>query len=332
MARTSAMSHKLALTRATSAGPVTSAGRGTTSALAAERGLPVDWDIMIDHYELDCLSAGQTDRTIRTRLCSVRSMARKLATHGPAEVTKNDMVAYFATELRRRTGAGPATHFADCRSFWLWWAKEHQAASPMAGIKRPANPVKTDTHVLTPGELKAISRACAGPGWMDKRDRAIVLVLMSTPTRLAELAALKVDDIDLREREGKITRGKGGRPRDLVFGHEAALALARWMAIRTKKAPDHDFLFSGRTGKPLTGAGIAEMLARLGERAGVPGLRAHLFRHRWVHAALEGGQLGERNIITLAGWTSSKQLGRYGASLASERARAAAHAHPVKVF
>ena len=63
----------------------------------------------------------------------------------------------------------------------------------MGGIKRPANPVKTDTHVLTNAELKAVGRACSGPGWMDKRDRAIVLVLMSTPTRLAGLAALVSD-------------------------------------------------------------------------------------------------------------------------------------------
>jgi integrase/recombinase XerD len=201
----------------------------------------------------------------------------------------------------------------------------------MEGIKRPRNPVKTDTHVLTNAELKAVSRACDGPGWMAKRDRAIVLMLMSTPTRLAELAALKVDDIDLHEREGRITRGKGGKGRDLVFGHETALALARWLAIRAKRAPGSEFLFIGRTGKRLTGAGIAEMLARLGDKAGVPGLRAHLFRHRWVHAALEGG-MGERNIITLAGWSSSKQLERYGASLASNRARAAAHANPVQVF
>lgn len=29
-----------------------------------------------------------------------------------------------------------------------------------------------------------VLRACEGPGWMDKRDRAIVLLLMATPTRL----------------------------------------------------------------------------------------------------------------------------------------------------
>lgn len=113
-----------------------------------------------------------------------------------------------------------------------------------------------------------------------------------------------------------------------MFGDETTLALARWLKIREQRRPDHEFLWTGRTGAPLTAAGIAEMLARLGKRAGVPGLRAHLFRHRWVHAALAGG-MGESNIITLAGWTSSKQLGRYGASLASERARAAAHALPL---
>jgi site-specific recombinase XerC len=290
-----------------------------------------DWRNAILLYQLTCEGEGHAERTVRTRLCSVRSMARKLGTAGPAEVTKNAMVAYLAAEVRRRKGAGPATHFADCRSFWSWWSKENLAVSPMEGIKRPRNPVKTDTHVLTNAELKAVSRACDGPGWMAKRDRAIVLVLMSTPTRLAELAALKVDDIDLHEREGRITRGKGGKGRDLVFGHPTALALARWLTIRARRAPQTNFLFISRTGGQLTGAGIAEMLARLGVKAEVPGLRAHLFRHRWVHQSLEDG-MSEGDICNLAGWTSRKQLERYGASLASDRARAAAHAHPVQVF
>ena len=288
----------------------------------------MDWESEILLYELTCQSAGQSGRTIITRLCSIRSMARKLATSGPHQIGKADMVAYLAAEVRRRRGAGPATHYADCKSFWSWWAAENQAPSPMLGIRRPANPVKTDTHVLSPGELRSVLKACEGPNWMDKRDRAIVLLLMATPTRLAELASLQTGDIDLREREGRISRGKGGRARDLVFGDETTLALARWLKIREQRRPDHEFLWTGRTGAPLTAAGIAEMLARLGKRAGVPRLRAHLFRHRWVHVALAGG-MGERNIITLAGWTSSKQLGRYGASLASERARAAAHALPL---
>ena len=100
------MSYTLAPTRVTSADPVTSAGRGTTSALAAVRGLPVDWDTEKLRYELDCLSAGQADRTIKTRLCSIRSMALKLGTAGPDEVTRNGMARYFAAEIRRRTGAG----------------------------------------------------------------------------------------------------------------------------------------------------------------------------------------------------------------------------------
>ena len=112
--------------------------------------MPVDWESEILLYELTCQSAGQSARTI-TCLCSIRSMARKLATSGPRQVRKADMVAYLAAEVRRRRGAGPAAHYADCKSFWSWWAAENQALSPMAGIKRPANPAKTDTHVLTPG-------------------------------------------------------------------------------------------------------------------------------------------------------------------------------------
>ena len=96
-----------------------------------------DWRNAILLYELTCEGEGQARRTIQTRLCSVRSMARKLGTAGPAEVTKNAMVAYLAAEVRRRKGAGKATHFADFKSFWSWWAKENVAVTPWGHRQRP---------------------------------------------------------------------------------------------------------------------------------------------------------------------------------------------------
>ena len=98
MARKHLSVTKLARTRATSASPARSAGRGTTSALAAVRGMAVDWESEILLYELTCQSAGQSGRTVLTRLCSIRSMARKLATSGPRQVRKADMVAYLAID------------------------------------------------------------------------------------------------------------------------------------------------------------------------------------------------------------------------------------------
>ena len=78
------------------------------------------WDEALALYELDRMSAGQSDKTIRIRLASAHVMIRGLAAMGvtdPGEVTRAHMLAYLAKERRRRAGAGPASHYADCKSF-----------------------------------------------------------------------------------------------------------------------------------------------------------------------------------------------------------------------
>lgn len=57
------------------------------------------------------------------------------------------------------------------------------------------------------------------------------------------------------------------------------------------------------------------MLTARGDAAGIPNMHSHLLRHAWCHYSLDGG-VGDSNVITLAGWTSGRQLARYGRALA----------------
>jgi integrase len=70
------------------------------------------------------------------------------------------------------------------------------------------------------------------------------------------------------------------------------------------------------------------MLKARGDAAGIQAMHAHLLRHAWAHYSLDSG-VGDSNVITLAGWTSGRQLSRYGRALAVQRATAAARANPV---
>lgn len=89
-----------------------------------------------------------------------------------------------------------------------------------------------------------------------------------------------------------------------------------------------DWLWLSVVGNHLTVAGVAQLLKRTGEVAGVPGLRAHLFRRAWCHYSLAAG-VDSLDVQTLAGWTTGAQLARYGAVLRTQRALDAARAHPV---
>src|SRR5580692_9865504 len=84
-------------------------------------------------------------------------------------------------------------------------------------------------------QLSALDKTCQGRTFAQRRDAAIIAVLTATGIRAGELAGIRYDagdprrsDVDLWRREITV-RGKGGRPRVVRIGHEAARALDRYL-------------------------------------------------------------------------------------------------------
>ena len=69
-------------------------------------------------------------------------------------------------------------------------------ASPMARMKPPHVPDEP-VPVLGDDELRRLLAACEGKGFEKRRDMAIVRLFLDSGLRLAELANLRVEDLDL---------------------------------------------------------------------------------------------------------------------------------------
>jgi integrase len=199
------------------------------------------------------------------------------------------------------------------------------ATNPAAGIDLPEAKLQP-IPILQDEDLITLLRGMDGASFVNRRDTAIVRILLDTGCRRGELAGINVDDLDLRGQEITLRRTKGGWFRVVPIGSRTTLALRKYMRTRARHpAVDSPALFlstrpGARSGWRITGGGVAEMLERRCRAVGLATINPHKFRHTWAHDMLAHGA-GETNVERLAGWRSPLMVRRYGNSAADMRAR-----------
>jgi site-specific recombinase XerD len=191
----------------------------------------------------------------------------------------------------------------------------------MTGLEAPtanARPVP----VLPDADVAALVRGSNGKTLRDRRDEALIRVLLDCGVRVSEACGLTVDGVDL-DQGMALVKGKGPKVRPVYLGARTVRAVDRYLRARALQRWSHlDALFITQRGA-LSSDGARERIAIRGRQAGIDGLHPHRFRHTFAHDFLmSGGQ--ERDLKRLAGWTSDVMLERYGASAADARAASAA--------
>jgi site-specific recombinase XerD len=182
----------------------------------------------------------------------------------------------------------------------------------------PTIPV-TPVLVADDDTLRKLLKACEGKEFVDRRDMAMIRLLVDSGLRRGELAGMTVDDLDL-ERDLVHVIGKGRRPRAVPFGAKTGQALDRYMRTRAIHSQSSSpALWLGIRG-PVTGSGVAQILETRCAKAGIERLHPHQLRHVFAHRWLADGN-GETDLMALTGWRSRAMLSRYAASAAAERAR-----------
>jgi site-specific recombinase XerD len=238
-----------------------------------------------------------------------------------AQARREDLEAFLASLLERWTAGTAVNRYRALRVFYGWLVEEDEVRrNPMTRMKPPAAPERP-VPVLSDEELRRLLAACAGTSFSCRRDTAIVMLMIDSGARRAEIVGLRLEDVDF-DYEVAWVLGKGRRERALPFGRKTAVALDRYLRVRTKHSHAvSERLWLGKKG-PLTEFGLNQLIRRRGQQAGIDGLRPHQLRHTFAHSWLAQGG-GEVDLMRIAGWKSRIMLQRYGASAADARAREA---------
>lgn len=121
------------------------------------------------------------------------------------------------------------------------------------------------------------------------RDRAIALIPFYAGARIAEVAALDVDDVRVSARKGHIHLvGKGEKSRDVVLHPDLREALAAWLAERPETG-DRALFVSRRGRARMTTGAIDDVISGIVKAAGpADRITAHVSSSHGGSASPEG--------------------------------------------
>lgn len=186
------------------------------------------------------------------------------------------------------------------RAFWRFLAMEQLLTADRSDFFQQDRIPRPRRHpdirmYYSDDEIRQIRQACASASTeeLQRRNEAIILMLLESGMRASELCDLCDENVDTAQRQAQI-KGKGGIWRYVFWGTATADALTAYLKVRRGGAGGPLFRSVGGRSNALklTPDALRSFVKRLAAHAGVSvpgGAPIHAFRHTFAHRVLDAG-------------------------------------------
>lgn len=200
--------------------------------------------------------------------------------------------------------AAPATinqRLVAVSRFFAWAVQQGLAqADPTQDVSSIRLPQR-QPQGLPKRDLRRLLRAVHGGG--QRRDIAMLEVLVGTGLRVGELLALQVGDIELGERSGKLTvrQGKHDGFREIPLTRDVRHALAAYLEKHPDKNQPDAALWLGTRGPLSTRSSVVRILDKYAYQTQIEPVKPHALRHTFATRYLEANPDDLRGLAALLG-------------------------------
>ena len=230
----------------------------------------------------------------------------------PEEINEDDIKTYLACLISNKKK--PATINLTLSTLKFFYEKIQKK-----DIFKNIDPVKSEKKiptVLTKDEIKQLLSSVK-----NKKHKLLIEMMYSSGLRVGEAVNLKLEDLNLNEKIGKVIAGKGKKQRLIILSNKAIDRIERYQKYREKKNINSPYLFPSNKNheKPISIRQAQKIISTVAEKAGIKKrIFCHALRSSFATHLLESGTdiriiqelLGHASISTTQIYTkvSAKQL------------------------
>lgn len=176
------------------------------------------------------------------------------------------------------------------------------------GMKKVDAPIEP----LNGRQIGRLLAVLEGPRWIDKRNVAIVSLMVRAGLRVSEVVALELDDVSITERKGQVVvrQGKGLKERVVPLSRMARAAMNEHLAERPSVKAES--VFVSPAGNSLSSRDVQRLVSSASKKAGISTtVTPHILRHSFATRALRQAKVDLATLSLILGHENLTTTARY---------------------